>query len=146
MRYKFRAWLKDEKKMVKVSELRNIDTDIKSDENIIYFDFEKQEYCCKGFDEVELMQYIGKSDVHNVDICVGDIVKVHYEYESYNGYVEDSTLCVVEYVDEWCRVIFQYLYDKDGNYYSVEDLDMNDVEIVGNVWEHKYLLGEQNDS
>ena len=59
----FRAWLKDEKKMVKVSELRDIDTNIRSDQNVIYFDFEKQEYCNKGFDEIE---FIGVC----TDICV----------------------------------------------------------------------------
>lgn len=135
MRYKFRAWLKDEKKMIKV---RAIDFDEQGVFSVNYP--EGKSYCGYDRDNIELMQYIGKSDVHDVEICVGDIVKVHYEYESYNGYIEGSTLCVVKYVDEWCRVIFQYLYDKDGNYYSVEDLDMNDVEILGNIYENKELL------
>lgn len=139
MRYKFRAWLKQEKKIV-------VPYAINFEERVVFFD-EKYENVERferirivSFDEIELMEYIGKSDVHDVEICVGDIVKVHYEYESYDGYVEGSTLCVVEYVDEWCRVIFHYLEDKDGNYYSVEDLDMNDVEIVGNIYENKELL------
>lgn len=136
---KFRAWLRKHLKLVNVKRI-----DFEAQE-IVYeeIDFEYEDVIREKtalFKDISMLQYIGKSDVHDVDICVGDIVKVHYEYESYNGYVEGSTLCVVKYVDEWCKTIFQYLNDKDGNYYSIEDLDMNDVEVIDNIYENRDLL------
>ena len=144
MRYKFRAWLKQEKKMVEVEEINFTYKEVRFKD--YKTPFTKPIEVNVLFEDIELIPYTGKSDVHDVDICVGDIVKVHYEYESYNGYVEGSTLCIVKYVDEWCRIIYQYLYDKDGNYYSVEDLDMNDVEIVGNIYENKELLENERNA
>lgn len=122
----FRAWLKDEKKMVKVSELRDIDTDIKSDQNVIYFDFEKQEYCNKGFDEVELMLGL---KIYDEIIFVGDVVHI-YGGEQMFGYYEFDQVKVIKELEDLV---------------ALSNLVCG-IEVIGNVWEHEHLLGEQNDS
>lgn len=117
---KFRAWLKDEKKMVKVSELRNIDTDIKSDENIIYFDFEKQEYCNKGFDEVELMLGL---KIYDKIIFIGDIVRIYGGEQMFGCYEFDEVQVIKDLED------LVMLSNLDGG-----------IEVIGNIYENKESL------
>lgn len=122
----FRAWLKDEKKMVKVSELRDIDTDIKSDQNVIYFDFEKQEYCNKGFDEVELMQYTGLTDKNIIKIFEGDIVKF------------DNKLYEVIWENDECR--FGLTDNTRYSFLILASWRMQNIQVIGNIYENSELL------
>ena len=132
---KFRAWLKKEKKMVKVSELRDIDTDIISDQNVIYFDFEKQEYCNKGFDEVELMQYTGLKDKNGVEIYEGDIAKLP-------AYLTNNTeYAICKWLDNRFSVEdvigFGFIDQKEKKVISDE---WEDFEVIGNIYENPELL------
>lgn len=117
---KFRAWLKDEKKMVKVSELRDIDTDIRSDQNVIYFDFEKQEYCNKGFDEVELMLGL---KIYDETIFIGDVVRV-YGGEQMYGYYEVDKITTIENLEKLVT-----LFNMDYG-----------IDVLGNIYENLELL------
>lgn len=125
MNTKFRAWLKDEKKMVKVSELRDIDTDIKSDQNVIYFDFEKQEYCNKSFDEVELMLGL---KIYDEIIFVGDVVHIYGGEQMFGHYEFDQIKIIKELED---LVMLSNLYCG--------------IEAIGNIYENKELLGDNNE-
>lgn len=133
---KFRAWLKNEKKMVKVSELRDIDTDIKSDQNVIYFDFEKQEYCNKGFDEVELMQYTGLKDKNGKKIFDGDIV------QECSG---DFDIGVVEYDEFYVGFMLKFYYPGVKEAYEVPlsnylTISSPLLKIIGNIYNNPELL------
>ena len=123
---KFRAWLKEEKKIV------NVETIDFTDKSIQYL--EKSEiinaYLLRrvSFDDVELMQYTGIKDKNGKEVYEGDIVILND--------AEEENRCVVKY--------------KYGSYILIDgDLreDLSNVEdkfleVVGNVYEDKNLLEE----
>ena len=138
-RYKFRAWLKKEKKMVEVVSINF------NDKVIAYNDYEKQELCINcSFEDVELMQYVGREDLNDNEIFEDDIVKVRLEYESYDGYREEYRLCLVIHDNKMCQHILEYIGDNDGNYYSFCETIGEDLEIIGNKYQHPELLEENN--
>lgn len=132
---KFRAWLKDDKRMV---EVRSID--FHEEGNIItvnyndIFGFEFNE------NEIELMQYTGLKDKNGKEIYEGDIIDIH---QTVNG----QSVFVIE-VTNTGLVIPRYAFDKNYKYeYNIRELlefDEYDkeIEIIGNVWENKELLEE----
>ena len=133
---KFRAWLKDDKRMI---EVRSID--FHEEGNIItvnyndIFGFEFNE------NEIELMQYTGLKDKNGKEIYEGDIVDIH---QTVNG----QSVFVIE-VTNTGLVIPRYAFDKNYKYeYNIRELlefDEYDkeIEVIGNVWENERLLGEQ---
>ena len=127
---KFRAWLKEDKKMVDVSLMSF------SEEWIgfhIYYEEEKKEkieFSDFDGDEIELMQYTNLKDKNGKEIYEGDIVILND--------AEEENKCIVKY--------------KYGSYILVDgDLreDLSNVEdkfleVVGNIYENKDLLEENN--
>ena len=126
---KFRAWLKEEKKIV------NVETIDFTDKSIQYL--EKSEiinaYLLRrvSFDDVELMQYTGIKDKNGKEVYEGDIVILND--------AEEENRCVVKY--------------KYGSYILIDgDLreDLSNVEsdkfleVVGNIYENKNLMEENN--
>lgn len=116
----FRAWLKDEKRMI--TKISSIKVDIKC----IYYDNNQMfSYERASFDEIELMQYTNKNDKHNNEIFEGDIVL-------YND---------KRYVVYWCElelavcICFENETLHLGNCYSYE------LEVIGNIYENPELLG-----
>ena len=126
---KFRAWLKEEKKIV------NVETIDFTDKSIQYL--EKSEiinaYLLRrvSFDDVELMQYTGIKDKNGKEVYEGDIVILND--------AEEENRCVVKY--------------KYGSYILIDGdlrVDLSNVEshkfleVVGNIYENKNLMEENN--
>lgn len=132
---KFRAWLKDDKRMV---EVRSID--FHEEGNIItvnyndIFGFEFNE------NEIELMQYTGLKDKNGKEIYEGDIVDIH---QTVNG----QSVFVIE-VTNTGLVIPRYAFDKNYKYeYNIRELlefDEYDkeIEVIGNTYQNRELLEE----
>ena len=98
------------------------------------------------FDEIELMQYTGLKDKNGKEIYEGDIVKV----KLYKGEEEKYFVGKVEYFGS------SFIVDADNDSdYHVYDLDgfgidfkynLEDCEVIGNVWEDSDLLNDNKNT
>lgn len=125
---KFRAWLKEDKKMVNVETMDFTDKSIqylKRSEIINVYILRRE-----SFDDVELMQYTGLKDKKGKEIYEGDIVILND--------AEEESRCVVKY-----KYGSYILVDGDlrENLSNVED---RFLEVIGNIYENKNLLEENN--
>lgn len=128
---KFRAWLKEEKKMV------NVETIDFTDKSIQYL--EKNEFINAYllrrmiFDDIELMQYTGLKDKNGKEIYEGDIL-----------FFRDENM---KYVVVWQDAAF-IIKSIEIRKYSEKMCWLDDTEIcceiVGNIYENKKLLEKNN--
>lgn len=117
---KFRAWDKENKKMMKVSSLSLENKEIAVRENGTYHFFRMQ--------NLELMQYTGIKDKNDKEIYEGDIVVLNN--------IENDNMCIVRYEHSSYRLEGWSLREDLSN---VED---RFLEVVGNIYENKNLLEE----
>ena len=117
---KFRAWDKENEKMMKVSSLHLENKEISVKENGTFHLFRMQ----------DLMQYTGLKDKNGKEIYEGDIVILND--------AEEESRCVVKY-----KYGSYILVDGDlrENLSNVED---RFLEVIGNIYENKNLLEENN--
>ncbi|WP_288532297.1 YopX family protein [uncultured Streptococcus sp.] len=124
---KFRAWLKEEKRMTDVHEMTFIDGEVYLISDVTGF---------YAYDEFELMQSTGLRDKNGREIYEGDIVKYKY---GVNTFTE-----VVTYDKDFAGF---GLVDDDGYGSTVftfgelaEDVDFSSLEVAGNIYENPELL------
>ena len=121
---KFRAWDNENKEMLKVQELDFEDTfyggrlAIRTDQYNDYFDLE----------DMILMQYTGLKDKNGKEIYEGDIIRatkrtdLELNYHNFKVFMHNGC----------------YMF---GNYNAHEFFDkFNFKEVIGNIYENKYLL------
>jgi uncharacterized phage protein (TIGR01671 family) len=115
---KFRAWDKDDKKMMCLGEaLKN---------ELLGID-EQDYYLRSEYDSVILMQFTGLKDKNEKEIYEGDIIKDHRR---------DSLFEVVYYED---GVRFDGK-DLTGKHYGVTFGENFYIKVIGNVWENGDLI------
>lgn len=129
---KFRAWLKEDKKMVNVETMDFTDKSIqylkKSEINNAYI------LRRESFDDVELMQYTGLKDKNGKEIYEGDIVLVE------SGGILTRYKTVVEFKE---GALIASLISEENHFYIFNPgFDSNDFEVIGNIYENKNLLEE----
>lgn len=122
MNPKFRAWLKEEKRMTDVNEMTFIDGEVYLISDVTDF---------YAYEEFKLMQSTGLKDKNGNEIFEGDIVKYKLEEKtftdiaSFNKFfacfgLEDDT------GDWFCS--FDWL---------LENIKQDDIEVVGNIYEEE---------
>ena len=113
---KFKAWLKDDKRIVEVEEIHF------RHQLIEYYDGNYDDcWLEKDFDKIELMQYTGLKDKNGKEIYEGDIVK--YQKFGLNEYM------IIKYLSRFAV-------------FNICDLNKQDYEVIGNVYQHPELLEE----
>ena len=121
---KFRAWDKENEKMMKVSSLHLENKEISVKENGTFHLFRMQ----------DLMQYIGLRDKNGKEIYEGDIVLVKL------GGVSTWYKTVVKFKEG--AFIASLIDGEDYIYIFNRGFDNNDFEVIGNIYENKKLLEE----
>lgn len=122
---KFRARVKPGKIILPVGE-------IDFDYEFAYLE-EKNGYRCeRDFDEIELMQFTELKDKNRKEIYDGDIVK--FTLTDGFSYVVDG-YGVVKYKTGAFYVV------NDLTEYLISNININEIEVVGNIYENPELLG-----
>ena len=125
---KFRAWLKEERKMV------NVETLFIGINRLCFGNSETEDLFFRDFEEVELMQYTGLKDKNGKEVYEGDIVKI-IELEGYGEYCDQ-----VKYTGkiEYCVSEFRI----QPLNLKLSDESIVEIEVIGNIYENKNLLEE----
>ena len=126
---KFRAWLKEEEKMVNVETMDFTDKTIrclKKNEFINTYLLRRV-----SFDDVELMQYTGLKDKNSKEIYEGDILFSRDENMKYVVVWQDTAF-IIKSIE-----IRKY----SEKMYWLDDTEIC-CEIIGNIYENKNLLEE----
>lgn len=94
---------------------------------------------CSMFDRYPPMQYTGFKDCKNKEIYVGDIVKNNWTHDA-----EDFELLEIRFCDSgYSNTMGFHALNMDGeisNFYGGMP-DLEALEVVGNIYENKELLG-----
>ena len=125
----FRAYLKYKKKIVDVIMLE-------PENKVRYDDDDVIEEC--DIDECELMQFTGLYDKNGKEICEGDIVKVSYDRTS----MEWNAIVRFGIIKEAYKLIGYYLEPISESPYNQSIIALRDLEVIGNIYENKELIGE----
>jgi phage uncharacterized protein TIGR01671 len=148
--YKFRAWDKEYEKMTYFDDedydyrpplVFRLDQVFKKDSN--YDDYEDFEYN-DITDSVEIMQYTGLRDENGKGIYEGDIIEFSYDMfvGNFDTFVAKGKVVFEEgafYVE-----VFENERTTDDEAYLLYSINLDTIEVIGNIYENKELLNETN--
>lgn len=124
---KFRAWLKEENKMIIVDTMNWFDDEFESIGDGITF--------LRGAEKIELMQSTGLKDKNGKEIFEGDVIAIE---------VDDTETPINARVFQNSKigVLMFHVFEDNEDVPMVELLEDNSVafEIIGNIYEDPELL------
>ena len=122
---KFRAWDKENEKMMKVSSLHLENKEISVKENGTFRLFRMQ----------DLMQYTGVKDKNGKEIYEGDIIKYKFPYDRRLNHTSP-----VKFLETKASFGIKDRYGNEIPLYTISA--KNYFEVIGNIYENKNLLEE----
>lgn len=131
---KYRAWLKEKKKMVNVFLMSLTEKWIGY--QIFYKEEKKKKIEFSDSENFELMQYTGLKDKNGKEIYEGDVIKLIYFRDGRRR--------------ETGKVVFLNhqasfgIIDRDGNEYPLYRNTAEQIEIIGNIYENFELTEKGN--
>lgn len=132
-RFKFRAWHKEERKMVEVESVYPYQDESTQGGEIFIEGFE----CSFYFpEECELMQCTGLKDKNGKLIYEGDIVQIPNNWDEYGMLAGEKR--EIYFNEGGFRLKPKWDKNSRGNWLE----DTKDWEVIGNIYENKELLDE----
>lgn len=129
---KFRAWIKEENKMIEPSDILSISFKLCEMTPNYLYGFEKEKY---DFYDLELMQSTGLHDKNGKEIFEGDVIAIE---------VDDTGTPINARVFQNSKigVLMFHVFEDNEDVPMVELLEDNSVafEIIGNIYENPKLL------
>jgi len=134
---KFRAWLKDQKRMIEVGSIINL----KDEKGIRIWPYgENPKLNWLQYDKCEIMQYIGRKDLKDKGIYEGDICLAYQ-----NLWKNPSPLTIkIIYNNKFARFEPVQFWGNTKEWKSLSDGFKCDYkfEIIGNIYENPELLNK----
>jgi len=134
---KYRAWYKKAKSLLQVRGIQFYDDSMRI--NIYGLQYSDDEY--EPADKFELMQYTGLQDKNGKEIYEGDIIRfqdIEMEDDPVTGYIDfrDGTFIVRQEGGS----VYRFWNDGMHDWHTVEYLDCETCEVLGNIHENPELL------
>ena len=126
---KFRAWLKEERKMV------NVETLFIGINRLCFGNSKTEDLFFRDFEEVELMQYTELTDKNDKEIYEGDIIKYKFPYDTRLKHISP-----VKFLETEASFGIKDRYGNEIPLYTISA--KNYFEVIGNIYENKNLLEE----
>ena len=144
---KFRAYIKkdyDQELVGKILEVSSLH--LKKNKAIIGYSISKSNYGNHSFkyEDIELMQYTGLHDENGKEIYDGDIIEFSYDMfvGNFDTFVAKGKVVFEEgafYVEA-----FENERTTEGEAYLLYSINLDAIEVIGNIYENKELLNETN--
>ena len=132
---KFRVW---DKKLQITGTVSNID--LEYEEVTFYIDDEEELETCQPFEDVVLMQSTGFHDKNGVEIFEGDIINSGYLFKG-SPFEEEDEYEEEKGVVTFFNCGFNIEFKNHINLFIDIILSCEDLEVIGNIYENKELLG-----